>query len=718
MRSILLLSLISVQSIFAQLFFEQGNGVVVTKNSTPLNLAWTGGLNAPQFSHTDLNYDGQTDIVIFDRDDNRLVPLVSNTYIGNNDRIYEYKPEYLSSFPKCKYWALMKDINNDGKTDLLTSSKGSIKYYKNTSVGTNTEYTLIDTLKAKRSGVDIKVYVNSVDIPAFEDVDFDGDIDILSFDVFGNTIEFNENISVNPDEMKFKVSDKCWGDFSENDLDNTVTLSDPDCLSQLKLKKQAKADPLHVGSTMAVYDLDNDNDYEIMLGDVSFNNIIKLDNSVNPSNNEYLMINQDVNFPSTSTPIDISIFPAVYFIDVNLDGNTDMLASPNTGNNTENKNSVWYYKNLGTSELPNFQFEKNNLFQDEMIDVGRQSKVRVFDYNQDGLMDILVAAGQIFNTTGTNSKISLYENDGTTTSPSFKHITDDFANLESLNLGEQLVPTFANLDGDNKMDMIVGQEDGTLIYFKNNSNSTNPYLFNANGSILDGIDVGSNATPVLFDIDEDGKTDLLIGNRFGKISYYKNTSSSNTPEFTLITTHFGNITIVNSSGLGFIDITVNIENGEPVIYAGSYKSGIKRINNIQGNLNGTFTITDENVNELDNIIQSSVAVYDFNDDGYEELLVANIKGGVEYFHGIDEANIGLNTPIKNKSLLYPNPSNSLIKITSPTEWSTINIYDISGQLVISKTFEEQLDISHLSSGSYILHLTNTNSKEIHKIIKK
>jgi len=714
MRSILLISIFSTQFAFAQHFFDQGNGVVVTKNSTSLNLAWSGGLNAPQFSTTDINHDGKKDLMVFDRDDHRFMPLVYNMYFGTEENIYEYKPEFIKEIPQCNNWAFFKDINNDGKEDLFTSSFGGIKYYKNNSTSSLNNFTLIDTLRSKRSGVEIKMFVSKVDIPGFADIDSDGDIDILNFDVFGNTIELNENISTDLNDLKFKVTDKCWGDFSENSLDNSVVLSDPSCTGPSFPQK--KADPQHVGSTMALYDLDNDSDYEIMLGDVSFKNIVQLNNSL--VGGEYVMDNQNTNFPSGTTPIDVDVFPAVYFVDLDHDNKMDMIASPNTSNNTENQTSVWYYKNSGTTEMPQFNFVKKNALQDQMIDVGRFSKVRLFDYNNDGLMDLTVAAGQVYDPAGTKSQISLYENIGTATAPKFDFISEDFANLSNLNLGTQICPSFADLDNDGKEDMVVGLGDGTLVFFKNNTTSTSPMNFTANHTVLNSIDVGNNATPTLFDINNDGKIDLLVGTRQGKIHYYKNISTSNTPEFEYITNHFGQITIVNNSNIGFLDLQVISESGEPVIYVGSYKNGIQRIENIAGNLTGTFTITDTNVHNLNNMTQSSPAFYDFTNDGYLEMIVGNIKGGVEYFHGIDESQVSISENKIPQSIVYPNPTTHTFAIKSDIQWEYLEIYSLTGQILINKVFSEKTDISHLPEGTYFIKLINSNNTETLKMIKK
>lgn len=713
MRQVILFFILSSYSTQAQNFFEQYNHIPVSKNGTALNLAWTGGVNTPQFSDIDFNDDGYMDMVIFDRDDENYIPIYHYPYTGPGQYGYEYDPSYIKNFPKTPYWALLKDINLDGKPDLLTSSIGNIRYYKNTSVGSELSFEFIEILKSQRNGGPyIKIFVNNVDIPVFEDVDYDGDIDILTFSSTGTYIELNENISETLGEYDFRVTDKCWGDFSENFSTNDVTLDDPSCMVlQPPMKMQ---EPLHSGSTVALYDLDNDSDMDIMLGDVSFNNIVQLTNQ--PVAGKDFMVSKVNNFP-ISTPIDLTVFPAIYFTDFDNDGAKDMLVSPSSGNDSDSKNSVWFYKNNGTTELPNFVFNKKNALQDQMIDVGRYSKVRLFDYNTDGKMDIIVSAGQIYKPDGLYSSLTLLKNTGTTTNPQFAVETEDFANLESLNLGTQVVPSFGDLDNDGKEDMILGNQDGTLLFFKNNSTTSNPWNFNINSSILSGLDVGNNSTPQIYDLDGDGKKDLIVGNRKGEFSYFRNTGSLTNPSFTLITDFLGELKVGEGSTFGFADFFIHKEGTEDIIYTGSYRDNIHRISNITGNLNGTFTVTDSNVHELGYLRNSSPALYDFNNNGYLDLIVGHIRGGVEYYKGIDELYISLTEISKSQFSISPNPAKETLLIKTNVEWETVVIRDIRGRVILNQPYTESLTISNFNQGLYLITVQKGKQTETLKFNK-
>ena len=78
----------------------------------------------------------------------------------------------------------------------------------------------------------------------------------------------------------------------------------------------------------------------------------------------------------------------------------------------------------------------------------------------------------------------------------------------------------ADLDGDE--DLVVGRADGTLVYYKQNDMGEFELLSGWRNP-FDGIDVGSNSKPAFLDVDGDGDRDLLLGNQDGEIVYFENT---------------------------------------------------------------------------------------------------------------------------------------------------------------------------------------------------
>ena len=113
------------------------------------------------------------------------------------------------------------------------------------------------------------------------------------------------------DSLNFELEDECWGDFSENFSDNSVTLydcedqftgdnhssgmqfnnsnfDDPNNTETKKSEFTTNSlnflEPKHSGSTLTAIDFNNDSYFELLLGDITFDNIVMLENSASSEN--------------------------------------------------------------------------------------------------------------------------------------------------------------------------------------------------------------------------------------------------------------------------------------------------------------------------------------------------------------------------------------------------------------------------------------------------
>jgi len=268
--------------ISSKIFSQKTNSIEVRGlNNQILPFAWAGGLNAPQFSEIDLNNDLIMDLFVFDRVGNRILTFLNNGKSGQID--YIYAPEYEEKFPPLNDWVLLVDYNNDGKNDIFTYNKGGIKVYKNTSTSGNLAFSLkVSPYITSNSGNGFpppNLYASRIDIPAIIDVDFDGDIDVLSFGVNSDKISYYENFAADSGDIEsFKFYDNtyCWGNFREDALTNRVILNQ----SCPKIKIKAKGNK-HGGASILAFDPDGDQDIDIILGDPSFKNLVFLENGGN-----------------------------------------------------------------------------------------------------------------------------------------------------------------------------------------------------------------------------------------------------------------------------------------------------------------------------------------------------------------------------------------------------------------------------------------------------
>ncbi|MBK8425526.1 MAG: HYR domain-containing protein [Lewinellaceae bacterium] len=115
-------------------------------------------------------------------------------------------------------------------------------------------------------------------------------------------------------------------------------------------------------------------------------------------------------------------------------------------------------------------------------------------------------------------------------------------NLNSLNVisqGGYSTPTLVDLNGDGKLDIVTGAQNGQFYYFVNNGTAvsmpatpgTPSWTLPSSNPFSSNMDVGFRSSPTFVDIDGDGDLDMFSGNSIGEFWYYKNTGSVTTPVF-------------------------------------------------------------------------------------------------------------------------------------------------------------------------------------------
>ncbi|MBL1280700.1 MAG: T9SS type A sorting domain-containing protein [Fluviicola sp.] len=696
----------------AQLSFVRYDSIPVTITGDTLKNPWAGGLNSPQFSQIDLNGDGIKDLFAFERNWNGKV----RTYINRgtpNLADYIYAPEYQSKFPPMRNWTLLVDYNCDGKEDIFTQTTAGIAVYRNDYDAVNgLSFTLVSPLinTASFSG-NVNLYVSSIDIPAITDIDNDGDLDILTFGISGSHVEYHKNLSMENygvcDSLVFELKNTCWGYFSENALNNNVTINDT-CTGNVASPEGAA----HSGSTLLALDLFGNGVKDLVLGDVAANNMVMLTNGGTTTNSG--MTAFDSSFPSNTVPVDLTIFPAGYYLDVDNDGLKDLLVAPNSTNTAENFNGVWFYKNTGTVSIPTFIYQRDDFLQGEMIELGTGANPTFFDYDSDGLDDIVIGNYGYFNGGSSLGELSLYKNTGTISNPFFELITRDYSGASSLN-ANGLYPTFGDLDGDGDKDMILGDVNGILYFYTNTAGAGNTANFVLSQPNYKGIDVGQFSSPQLVDVNRDGLLDLLIGERSGNLNYYENIGTASVADFSSSATNdfFGGIDVMVPCCTGYsTPFMIEDSLNNYILYVGSEEGNLYQFDNIGGNLSGNFNLVDSLYLDGLNI---SVSGTDINGNGKLELIYGQWFGGVTILKNgnpntvsIDEmegSQIGIS--------LFPNPSANnvflLIDGASEGQELTVQVVNALGQLVIQRRKvdtdgEMELNTSDLSNGVYFLRI--------------
>ncbi|MBJ60104.1 MAG: hypothetical protein CMP64_05955 [Flavobacteriales bacterium] len=726
MKKALLLIILSLPfSVYSQ-FLKQSE-LSVVENGTLIKNPFTGGLNSCQLSNIDLNDDGKIDIFVFERVGDRVL-----CFLNNNDTIgtdFHYSKDYSKNFPNLYNWALLVDYNCDGKEDIFTYNDSYVKVFKNTSQAENLSFQVEEqALISDLGSIQSAIIISEVDIPSFVDVDGDQDIDILTFKQSGGYMEYHQNLSQelygNCDSLIFKLETDCWGEFFEGLNTYEFNNCNEDAINN---QNEVRSSGPHSGSSSLLLDIDADDDMDLILGDVSFNNLNLLVNGGNSENATMISVNQ--NFPvgnGSNISAEINSFPAAFHLDVNNDNIRDLVVSPNTENNSENFESIMVFLNTAEDNNPSFQYTQNNFLQNKTLDFGSGAYPATIDYNNDGLKDLIIGNYGYFSNSNPSSQLALLRNIGSQTEPNFEVIDRDFGGLGTIPLDtilnqsvKGIFPTLADLDNDGDIDLIVGDNNGKIHFFKNIANSGQDAEFELQNVNFFNIDIGQHSTPFLFDMNGDNLFDLIIGQVNGTISYAENSGTLYEPVFNTINEDFGGISVNNDESLyGFSTPYVYAENNEINILIGSESGQIYHYRSVNNDLSLNFELVSDDFQNLSQGKNTALVYEDFTNDGKRDMFLGMQSGGLFYFVN-DSVASDLEINKDNYQLkIYPNPTNNYLTIETTNE-SQILIYSNIGHLILDKKIygTSTLDISFLSTSYYLINIKQEGYSEWRKIIK-
>jgi len=721
-------------SLSAQLEFHRSNDLPVSDAIAPLDHAWAGGLNTPQWSTLDLNIDGHQDLVVFDRTSEQIQTYLWDAIAGE----YVLSFDYANKLPPIRDWMLIRDFNCDGQKDIFTYEPGGIRVFENTS--SNGELTFELRSSLLQSYYDFgsapyysNLYVSAIDIPSIADFDGDGDLDIHTFTLSGITIEYHQNMAVelgNCDSLAFELRNRCYGSIGEDAVSPSVyvgedyvdslfctfNIPDPD-----ELWGDQNRNGMHSGSTLCAFDYDGNGQQDLLIGDISAENM-RLVYIQDMGDEPDVATSLELNFPEDDIAIDIHVFNAAFYEDLDHDGIRDLIVSPANRNESKDLDVSWFYKNVGTEEAIDFDLQPQGFIQEDMIDVGTISMPRLFDFDADGLHDLLVsnrgryAVGGIYD-----ESISVYRNIGTTTAPAYQLINTDYMGLNALELGDHLCPAFGDINGDGAQDMVLGGGNGRLHIFLNQATASSPALFTSFDTLLDSVgsilDVGASPIPQLFDFDQDGLLDLIVGERNGNINYLRNDGSLAEADFVQTNDSIGGIvTDLDGNLIGYAAPWLFTQtDGSISALIGTEAGTAYYITSVPSDIDEVWTITDSTAFGIANGERACPIVADIDGDGDFDIINGDVSGGLAYYAGgplsIDIAEFTLSAP---QWTISPNPARDYIWVESQDDSTlgAIGIFDLNGRHVVAIPHNQQnrlrIDLSNLGSGTYILRSTETS----------
>lgn len=504
------------------------------------------------------------------------------------------------------------DWDGDGVRDLLVGTHWNrVAFYRNE--GTNRDRRLVYRGCIELGAQPFQLPVQPLErgnskvfkrdyYPVLETVDWDddGDLDLLAGGYITGRIFFYEN-----------------------------TGRDADGLPKLTLVGPVQADgkPLNVKYWCAapcIADFDDDGDLDLISGRFPM-----YEQTASKAENDFLKYYENVGLPGKP---DLRLrpfpcegeFPPPYLStprahDWDDDGDLDLVVSA--------QSNIYLFKNKGNRKKPKFQAHATPLpapWGSSNLQVDR-----FLDFNGDGRVDLVKGYtvklnSGIGNPWQWDKAVSLLPRDQFIRHPS--NIGDDW-----------FWPYINDFDNDHRFDVLFGDWHGH-IWLHRNLSTDKQTRFDLEGERLKlvnekrikvgpiGLDPSKDFTALqgartvltTADFDQDGLNDLVVGDTYGKIRYFRNAGTMEKPVFAS-PIEVGDLRkrlLVDSTdwnGDGWMDVIAGSANGQVRVFLNHGKSGL------MGFAEGFDPM-------LPPIAQPRVLMADLNGDGDEDLFVPSTQG--------------------------------------------------------------------------------------------
>jgi hypothetical protein len=745
-----------------QFGFEVGSVAKVVQGTDTLAYPWAGGLNSPQFSSIDLNFDGQPDLYAFDRESRRSYTFLNVAAVTSAGRRWQYAPQYESAFPlDLEGFALLRDYDCDGKMDIFTGVGGSGNVRVLHNVGTaatgpqfvvasaGLNFTLTPTLL-------LNINAGYFNLPIIQDVNGDGRLDIICYDFVGSTfmqLYLNSGTGACTDLGAWVQASSYWG-LIQACVDCRSFI--PNGLAQCQqLRPATGGRPTHSqGHTMLLLDLNGDGVLDLIDGRDNCPQLTRLLNTGTNPTPLFALGGISSNFP-LAAPLATLSFPAPYSIDADFDGVKDLLvASFQNDNSTDRitmRHSVRQFRNTSAATaVPSYAQVSDGFLQNDMIDVSEGAAPTFGDIDGDDLPDMLVG-NQGDQVNGYyRASLAYYRNVGTAARPVFRLVSDDYLGLAATAAltptvrFESLRPALVDLNHDGKLDLaysVFTSTGGQLRYILNTAAAGQPASFNP--ALSDyfrppgtgAIAVTAGDTPCFFDVDGDGYLDLLLGtNDISEpgfsLRYFRNRGAAAGPvntQFSLANNDYGALRDDTGGRLVYLSPTVADfdRDGQPDLLTADASGTVRLYSNFRNQTAPFAARTNIQYNAFSSSYQAmgvgqgatlrlAPTTADLNLDGVLELYIGTQGGGIMSYLPGTRAVLATQPAAQAAAALalsvYPNPAAASVTIET-AQPTSLRLYDRTGRLVREEATAQRsrtLSLSGLATGLYLVRATAPN----------
>ncbi|QAA80715.1 T9SS type A sorting domain-containing protein [Aequorivita sp. H23M31] len=350
------------------------------------------------------------------------------------------------------------------------------------------------------------------------------------------------------------------------------------------------------------------------------------------------------------------------------------------------------------------------------------------DYDNDGYMDVFIAKCNVNGDVNQRSENQLYRNDG---QGNFIEVGEETGLKDNMQTWSS---AWADYDNDGYLDVFIGSSSSSFNHKLNRNNGDGTFTdISATTGIhaltMTGIE---NCT---YDFNNDGYADIISN---GNILL-----NNGDMTFTLIPNALpnNNGSFGDLNNDGFID---SFANGHIYYNNGNANHWIKIVTKgIESNSNGIgarITITSALGTQIREVRSGEGFKYMSTlnthfglgeDTEIATLTVRWPSGIIDTYENVDvdqtiyitegSTTVGIEENVVNNLILYPNPTEGILTLSNANNFTNprYSIFDMQGRLIIGSALNQnQIDVSQLANGTYLLKINDLNSTKIQRFIKK
>lgn len=686
----------------AQKIFRFAEPVPVRMDGRTLSMPFAGGINAAQIQQMDVNGNGVEELVLWDRNAGNLLVFekTEDEYIHNPVLSFDF-PEDIFGF------IVLADFDGDGNKDLFTASPFGIKVYRNSQSAERVSPRWELAQDFLRLDNNANLQVNQLDIPAIQDIDGDGDLDIVTFNfASGDFLEFYQNTSIERkgerDIDGFASGIGRWGGFefcSCGDFSFGQTCAGDALSNSLPIEPNLKTE--HAGGhTLLLRDFDGDGALDILMGQDECNTLYYLPNEGSTSDPDFNAFSN--NLPLLGTLPEFPIFHGSHLVDQDL-LITTLSSRSSSQNQADYSKSVYHYNSSS-------QLTTSAYLQEDMLDLGENTRPFFRGTSISG--ELIVTANSLLENRIVGKAYRLIL-DG----ESLELRDNDYLGLSSLNLLDLQFQEY--LQANNRPSVFIsGMEVVNFTPIRKLLWTSE--LSGENLREVQVPDVSLRGNDHFHFFRYKGEDFMLLARQTGELV-----------RFRVVFEPFPRLELMDRNYLGFSDNPALRNLTIQVLSQSEDKIGLYTVDQ-RGILSyiADFPEATNSVDILINLSEDNLSNTRFGRNTWiatipaafgekADLILGNTAGGLIYLQDIspDQTPTDPNNP---QIKIFPNPTQGPVSILA-SETGQISLVNMLGQeiwseITIKKNTQMELDL-YLSPGVYLLHFTSPSGKRaVKKII--